>query len=111
METGPRTWTLAVPLTRPPVEQRVVRLQGRRSARGTGMARQDLARGAAGPVPGDHPLLSGAAEEVVRMLAEIRREDALPGDTAGLTRRFAAEAGRLDLYYRFEFGIAAGRTR
>jgi len=45
------------------------------------------------------------------MLAEIRREDALPGDTAGLTRRFAAEAGRLDLYYRFEFGIAAGRTR
>ena len=52
---------------------------------------------------------SGAADEVVRILAEISREDALPGDAAGLAQRFAGQASRLneiDPYYWFEFGIA-----
>jgi hypothetical protein len=52
---------------------------------------------------------SGAADEVVRILTEISREDARPGDAAGVAQRFVGQASRLneiDPYYWFEFGVA-----
>lgn len=104
---------LALPLTRPPAEQRWFDSLGAGRPVELEWLGKTWLEGQLARVPGDGPLLSGAAGEVVRMLAEISREDALPGDAAGLTRRFVVETGRLnelDPYYRFEFGIAAGTT-
>jgi len=108
METSPRTWTLVVPINPTPEEQRWF------DSLGAGLAadldwldktwlEEHLAR-----FPDIIRYFSGAADEVVRLLAEINREDALPDDAAGLARRFAGQVGRLneiDPYYWFEFGI------
>jgi hypothetical protein len=110
MESGPRTWTLVVPIDPTPAEQRWF------ESLGTGLPAQlewlgktwleeQLAR-----FPDIVRYFSGAADEVVRILTEMSREDALPGDAAGLAQQFAGMASRLndiDPYYWFEFIIAA----
>lgn len=111
MQTGPRTWTLVVPIDPTPEEQRWfdslgVGLLVRLEWLGKTWLEENLAR-----FPDIIRYFSGAAEEVVRLLAEIRAEDALPDDAAGLARRFAGQLGRLneiDPHYWFEFGIADG---
>jgi hypothetical protein len=56
---------------------------------------------------------AGAAEEVVQILKNIAREDALPSDAAGVAMRMNGMVTRLnkiDPYYSFDFTIAEGRT-
>lgn len=111
LETGPRTWTLVVPIDPTPKEQRWFDSLGadlpvQLEWLGKTWLDEQLAR-----FPDIIRYFSGAAEEVVRLLAEINREDALPEDALGLARRFAGQVGRLnelDPYYWFEFGIADG---
>jgi len=111
VETGPRSWTLVVPIDPTPEEQRWFEsldagLPVRLEWLGKTWLEEQLAR-----FPDIIRYFSGAAEEVVRLLAELKAEDALPDDAAGLARRFAGQVGRLneiDPYYWFEFGIAAG---
>jgi hypothetical protein len=111
METSPRTWTLIVPINPTPEEQRWFDSLGAELPAdldwlGKTWLEEQLAR-----FPDIIRYFSGAANEVIRLLAEISREDALPEDAAGLARRFAGQVARLneiDPYYWFEFGIAAG---
>ncbi len=110
MGTNSRTWTLVVPIDPTPAEQRWFDslgacLPARLEWLGKTWLEEQLAR-----FPDIVRYFSGAAEEVVRILTEISREDALPDNAAGLAQRFAGEASRLneiDPYYWFEFGIAA----
>jgi hypothetical protein len=56
---------------------------------------------------------SGASEEVVQILTDIAREDALPSDAAGVALRMTGLVARLneiDPYYAFDFTIAEGRA-
>ena len=111
MKTDPRTWTLVVPIDPTPGEQRWfdslgAGLPAQVEWLGETWLEEQLAK-----FPDIVRYFSGAAEEVVRLLAEISREDALPDDAAGLAQQFAGQASRLneiDPYYWFEFSIAAG---
>ena len=112
MEKNPRTWTLVVPIDPTPGEQEWfdslgADLSARLEWLGKTWLEEQLAR-----FPDIVRYFSGAAEEVVRLLAEISREDALPGNAAGLAQQFAGQASRLneiDPYYWFEF-IITGET-
>jgi hypothetical protein len=109
MEKKPRTWTLVVPIDPTPGEQEWfdslgAGLSARLEWLGKTWLEEQLAR-----FPDIVRYFAGAAEEVVRILTEISREDALPDDAAGLAKRFAGQASRLneiDPYYWFEFTIA-----
>ena len=109
MGQSPRTWTLVVPIDPTPAAQQWfdslgAGLPAQLEWLGTTWLEEQLAR-----FPDIVRYFSGAAEEVVRILTEISREDALPGDAAGLAQRFAGQASRLneiDPYYWFEFIIA-----
>jgi len=111
METGPRTWTLVVPIDPTPEEQLWFDSLGAgRPAQldwlGKTWLEEQLAK-----CPDIIRYFSGAAEEVIRILAEISREDALPDDAAGLAQRLAGQVSRLneiDPYYWFGFVVAAG---
>jgi hypothetical protein len=57
--------------------------------------------------------MAGAADEVIRLLGEIAREDALSPDAPGLAHRFAGAVSRLneiDPFYQFEFTVTDGKT-
>ena len=108
-KTQPRTWTLVVPDRPDPGRANagstpwVPACRRRLEWLGKTWLEEQLAR-----FPDIIRYFSGAAEEVVRLLAEISREDALPEDAAGLAQQFAGQASRLneiDPYYWFEFGI------
>lgn len=109
MRKNPRTWTLIAPIDPTPGEQTWFDSLGEGMAAqlewlGKNWLKEQLAR-----FPDIVRYFSGASDEVVRILTEISREDALPGDAAGLAQRFAGQASRLneiDPYYRFEFGVA-----
>jgi hypothetical protein len=110
MADSPRSWTLVVPIDPSPAEERwfdALRA-GYKGSRlewlGANWLNEQLAR-----FPDITRYFAGAADEVVRILAEISHEDALPSDAAGLAWKFAGQAGRLneiDPYYLFEFTIA-----
>lgn len=56
---------------------------------------------------------AGASEEVLQILKDIAREDALPSDAAGVAMRMSSTVARLneiDPYYTFDFAIAEDRT-
>lgn len=56
---------------------------------------------------------AGASDEVVQILKDIAREDALPSDAAGVAMRMSSTVARLneiDPYYTFDFTIAEDRT-
>ena len=109
MKKNPRTWTLVVPIDPTPGEQTWFDslgegLPAQLEWLGKNWLKEQLAR-----FPDIVRYFSGAADEVVRILTEISREDALPDDAAGLAQRFAGQASRLneiDPYYWFEFSIA-----
>ena len=109
MAGSPRSWTLVVPIDPTPAEEtwfgtlRTAHGGTRLEWLGKTWLKGQLAR-----FPDITRYFSGAADEVVRLLTEINREDALPGDAAGLAWQFAGQAGRLneiDPYYWFEFTI------
>lgn len=110
MESGPRSWTLVVPIDPTPAEQRWfdslgAGLPAQLEWLGKTWLEKQLAR-----FPDIVRYFSGAADEVVRILTQISREDALPDDAAGLAQQFAGMASRLneiDPYYWFQFIIAA----
>ena len=109
MKKNPRTWTLIAPIDPTPGEQAWFDslgegLDAQLDWLGKNWLKEKLAR-----FPDIVRYFSGAADEVVRILTEISREDALPKDAAGLAQRFAGQASRLneiDPYYWFEFGVA-----
>ena len=111
MQQNPRSWTLVVPIDPTPAEEQWFdSLRAGVSAPlewlGETWLKEQLAK-----FPDIVRYFSGAAEEVIRLLAEISREDALPDDAAGLARQFAGQASRLneiDPYYWFGFTIADG---
>jgi hypothetical protein len=93
MASGPRTWTLVVPIDPTPAEQRwfdslSADLPTHLEWLGKTWLEEQLAR-----FPDIVRYFSGAADEVVRILTEISREDALPDDAAGLAQQFAGMAG------------------
>jgi len=52
---------------------------------------------------------AGASDEVVQILKDIAREDALPSDATGVAMRMSSTVARLnqiDPYYTFDFTIA-----
>lgn len=56
---------------------------------------------------------AGASDEVVQILKDIAREDALPSDAVGVAMRMGSTVARLneiDPYYTFDFTIAEDRT-
>ncbi len=96
MRMNPRTWTLVVPIDPTPAEQQWFDSLGADLPAplewlGKTWLEEQLAR-----FPDIVRYFSGAAEEVVRILTEISREDALPDDAAGLAQRFSGQAGRLN---------------
>ena len=113
MERAPRSWTLVVPIDPTPPEQAWFdSLQAGVSARldwkGRTWLDEKLAR-----YPDIIRYFSGAAEEVVRLLGKIAREDALPDDAAALAERFSGAARRLnevDPYYQFVYSVGGDMT-
>lgn len=113
MECAPRTWTLVVPIDPTPAEQQWFdSLQTDVSARldwqGKTWLEEKLAR-----YPDITRYFAGAAEEVVRLLSEIAREDALPDDARALGERFSGAVRRLnevDPYYQFVYSITGNST-
>jgi hypothetical protein len=110
---SPRTWSLVVPIDATPREQEWFdSLASAAPTRITWLGKTWLEDNlAAHPDIGRY--FAGASEEVVEILREIAREDALPSDAANVARRMAAMVTRLneiDPYYAFDFTIADGRT-
>ena len=109
MERAPRSWTLVVPIDASPPEQAWFdSLQAGVSARLDWKDKTWLEEKLA-QYPDITRYFSGAAEEVVRLLGEIAREDALPVDARGLGERFSGAARRLnevDPYYQFVYSVA-----
>jgi len=113
MERAPRAWTLIVPINPTPAEQTWFEsLQTDVSASLEWKDRTWLEEKLA-----QHPdiirYFSGAAEEVVRLLGEIAREDAMPDDARGLAERMTAAVRRLnevDPYYQFAYSVTGTAT-
>jgi hypothetical protein len=114
MNDSPRSWTLVVPIDPTPAEEQwFAGLQA--SHKGTRLEwlgktwlDDHLAQ-----FPDIPRYFSGAAEEVIRILAEIGREDALPGDAAQLAAKIAGQAARLNEinpYYSFDFSVLGDTT-
>jgi hypothetical protein len=109
MKKSPRTWTLSAPIDPTPGEQTWfdsldLGLGAQLDWLGKNWLKEQLAR-----FPDIVRYFSGSDSEVVRILTEISREEALPEDASGLAVRFAGRASRLneiDPYYMFEFGVA-----
>ena len=110
---SPRSWSLVVPIDATPAEQRWFDSLGSgTTTKLTWLGRTWLQdQLAAHPDIGRY--FAGAAEEVVQILTDIAREDALPADAAGVAGRMTAMVARLneiDPYYRFEYGVSEDRV-
>ena len=109
MKKNPRTWTLIVPINPTPGEQTWFDslgegLPAQLEWLGKTWLEDQLAK-----FPDIVRYFSGAADEVIRILAKISEEKALPDHAAGLAQQFAGQASRLneiDPYYWFEFSVA-----
>ena len=113
MSRAPRTWTLVVPIDPTPSEQRWFEsLHAEVSAqldwKGRTWLEEKLAQ-----YPDIARYFTGAAEEVMGLLSEIAREDALPRDARALGETFSGAVRRLneaDPYYRFAYSISGDTT-
>jgi hypothetical protein len=113
LEKAPRTWSLVVPIDATPREQEWFgSLASGTATRLTWLGRTWLEEQlAAHPDIGRY--FAGAAEEVIQLLKDIAREDALPSDPSGVGLRVIALVARLneiDPYYAFDFAVAEART-
>jgi hypothetical protein len=113
MQKSPRTWTLIVPIDPTPAEQEWFdSLRSSVSADLEWCGKTWLEEQLAG-----HPdiprYFGGSADEVMRLLTDIAREEALPSDAVGLAQRFTAAVSRLneiDPYYSFEYTVMGGAS-
>ncbi len=113
MEQAPRSWTLVVPIDATPSEQAwfdslQADVPARLDWKDKAWLEQKLAK-----YPDITRYFSGAADEVLRLLAEIAREDALPDDATALAERFSGAVRRLnevDPYYRFAYSVTGDTT-
>jgi hypothetical protein len=113
MEQAPRSWTLVVPIDATPPEQAwfdslKADVSARLDWKDKTWLEEKLAQ-----YPDITRYFSGAAEEVVRLLGEIAREDALPYDARSLGERFSGAARRLnevDPYYQFAYSVTGETT-
>lgn len=113
LEKAPRTWSLVVPIDATPKEQEWFgSLAASTTPKLTWLDNAWLENQlAAHPDIGRY--FAGASEEVVQILKDIAREDALPADAAGVAMRMTGMVTRLneiDPYYTFDFSIANDRT-
>jgi hypothetical protein len=113
LRSSPRSWSLVVPIDATPAEQRWFDSLGS----GTTTKLTSLGRTWLQDQLAAHPdigrYFAGAAEEVVQILTDIAREDALPADAAGVAGRMTAMVARLNEihpYYRFEYGVSEDRV-
>ena len=113
MEQAPRSWTLVVPIDASPPEQAWFdSLRAGVSARLDWKDKTWLEEKLA-QYPDIIRYFSGAAEEVVRLLAEIAHEDVLPDDARALGERFSGAVRRLnevDPYYQFAYSVTGDTT-
>ena len=113
MERAPRSWTLVVPIDATPPEQAWFdSLQTAVSAKLDWKDKTWLEEKLAS-YPDIIRYFSGAADEVVRLLAEIAREDALPDDAWALGERFSGAVRRLnevDPFYQFVYSVTSEAT-
>ena len=113
MEQAPRSWTLVVPIDATPPEQAWFdSLQAGVSARLDWKDKTWLEQRLA-QYPDITRYFAGAAEEVIRLLGEIAREDALPDDAQALGERFSGAVRRLnevDPYYQFAYSVTGETT-
>jgi hypothetical protein len=114
LKGSPRTWSLVVPIDATPKEQEWFDSLASATTTTTltwldkTWLEEQLA---AHPDIGRY--FAGASEEVVQILKDIAREDALPSDAAGVAMRMSSTVARLneiDPYYTFDFTIAEDRT-
>ncbi len=113
MEQAPRSWTLVLPIDFTPAEQRwfeslQVGVSARLDWKGKTWLEEKLAQ-----YPDITRYFSGAAAEVVRLLSEVAREDALPDDAKALGERFSGAVRRLnevDPYYQFVYSVSTEET-
>jgi hypothetical protein len=113
MKKAPRTWTLVVPIDPTPQEQQWfdslrAGVPAQLEWRGKTWLEEKLAQ-----YPDITRYFSGAADEVVRLLSEVAREDALPDDAAALAEKLAGAVSRLneiDPYYRFDYTVTGDAT-
>jgi Phage integrase family len=113
LKGSPRIWSLVVPIDATPKEQEW--FDSLASATTTTLTWLDKTwleqQLAAHPDIGRY--FAGASDEVIQILKDIAREDALPSDAAGVAMRMSATVARLneiDPYYTFDFTIAEDRT-
>jgi hypothetical protein len=113
MQRAPRSWTLIVPINATPAEQVWFdSLQAGVSARLDWKDRTWLEEKLA-QYPDIIRFFSGAAEEVVRLLGEIAREDALPDDARTLGEQISGMVRRLnevDPYCEFVYFVTGETT-
>lgn len=113
MERAPRSWTLVVPIDATPSEQAWFdSLQAGVTARLDWKDKTWLEESLA-QYPDITRYFAGAAEEVIRLLGEIAREDALPDDAQALGERFNGAVRRLnevDPYYQFAYSVTGENT-
>jgi hypothetical protein len=114
MNDSPRSWALVVPIDPTPAEEQwFAGLQaGHKSTRLEWLGKTWLDDHLA-QFPDIPRYFFGAAEEVIRILAEIGQEDALPGDAAQLAAKIAGRAARLNEinpYYSFDFSVLGSTT-
>jgi hypothetical protein len=114
LKGSPRTWSLVVPIDATPKEQKWFDSLPSSTAAttltwlGKTWLEEQLA---AHPDIGRY--FAGASEEVVQILKDIAREDALPRDAAGAAMHMSSTVARLneiDPYYTFDFTITEDRT-
>lgn len=110
---SPRTWSLVVPIDGTPQEQEWFEsLAPGPTTKLTWLGKTWLEdQLAAHPDIGRY--FAGASDEVVQILRDIAREDALPSDAPSVAMRMTGMVTRLneiDPYYGFDFTIAEGRT-
>jgi hypothetical protein len=113
MEGTPRSWTLVVPIDPTPPEQAWFdSLQAGVSAKLDWKDKTWLEEKLA-QSPDIIRYFSGAANEVIRLLREIAREDALPDDARALGEQFSGAVRRLnevDPYYQFVYSVTDEST-
>ena len=113
LEQAPRTWSLVVPIDATPKEQEWFgSLMPGTTTKLTWLGKTWL-EGQLAAHPDIGRYFAGASDEVVQILADIARTDALPSDAPGLATRMSGMVARLneiDPYYTFDFTIAGDRT-
>jgi hypothetical protein len=113
LKKSPRTWSLVVPINATPKEQEWFDSLGSNTATKLTWLDKTWLEQQLALHPDIGRYFAGASDEVVEILQNIAREDALPSDAPGLATRMIGMVTRLneiDPYYTFDFTVAESRT-